>query len=89
MDSFKSEIRMKRNSVPMSTETSERTEKFNVKNALDKRNERIKKYSIDYGIEIVDIKEFNQVRNLREMKEQQKMKELRQIKELKSAMVRK
>ena len=73
----------------MSTETSERTEKFNVKNALDKRNERIKKYSIDYGIEIVDIKEFNQVRNLREMKEQQKMKELRQIKELKSAMVRK
>lgn len=53
----------------MSTETSERTENFTVKNALDKRNERIKKYSIDYGIEIVDIKEFNQVRNLRKMKE--------------------
>lgn len=82
-----SEFKHKRKSVPMSTETSERTEKFNVRHVLHQRNERIKKYSKDYGIQIIDIKEFNQVRNIRSMKEQQKLREMKQLKELKSALV--
>ena len=89
IESFKSDFKDRKKSQPISIETSERTEKFNIKSALEKRNERIKKYTIDYGIEIVDMKEFDQVRNIRAIKEQQKLKELRQIKELKSALVRK
>ena len=72
----------------MSTETSERNENFNIKGVLEKRDARIKKYSIDYGIEL-DMKEFNQVRNIRFLKEQQKYKEMRQLKEMKSAHIRK